>query len=63
MAGRKRKGPALPEKITKYFQRMKDSDDGNTEMECEDPAPEKEAGHSQLNLDSHDCDDLSQSQT
>ena len=65
MAGRKQKlGPAVPEKITKYFQRMKGSDNGNVEMECEDPAPEKEAEHSQLrmNLDRHDCDHLNPSQ-
>ena len=38
MAGRKRKCPAAPEKITHYFLPAKDSDDGNVEMECEDPA-------------------------
>ena len=38
MAGRKRKCPAAPEKITHYFLPVKDSDDGNVEMECEDPA-------------------------
>lgn len=67
MTGRKRKGPSVPEKIMKYFQRMKDADrDGNSvEMECDNLAPKKEAGHClglQFNLDSHDCNDLNQSQ-
>ena len=67
MAGRKRKGPAAPEKITKYLQQMRDPGNDNPEMECDDPAPETQreapARGSRTNLDSHDCGDgLNQSQ-
>ena len=48
MAGRKRKCPAAPEKIT-HFLPVKDSDNGNVEMECEDPA--SPAGQSRTNSD------------
>ena len=44
MAGRKRKCPAAPEKITHYFLPVKDSDDGNVEMESP-------AGQSRTNSD------------
>ena len=58
MAGRKRKCPAAPEKITHYFVLVKDSDDGSVEMEFEEPT--SPAGQSRTNSD---CDDGTDSAT
>ena len=66
MAGRKRKDPGLPEKITKYFHPLKDPDASGTVADMEPgedptPLPEKE-GLSSVNLDGHNSNNLSQGQ-